>query len=86
MEDVLDVYEQPSDPTRPRICFAEIELSVLVRQCLDRRIPSLQALEHEPRAWQEERNQAAIQINWTFTTTKARVKLHRHYENLCSKN
>ena len=66
--------------------MAEIELSVLVRQCLDRRIPSLQALEHEARAWQDERNQAAIQINWTFTTTKARVKLHRHYENLCSKN
>ena len=66
--------------------MAEIELSVLVRQCLDRRIPSLQALEHEALAWQDERNQAAIQINWTFTTTKARVKLHRHYENVSSKN
>ena len=66
--------------------IAEIELSVLVRQCLDRRIPSLQALEQEALAWQDERNQAATQINWTFTTTKARVKLHRHYENLSSKN
>lgn len=66
--------------------MAEIELSVLVRQCLDRRIPSLQVLEREALAWQDERNQAAIQINWTFTTAKARVKLHRHYEHLNSKN
>ncbi|MBP8291295.1 MAG: hypothetical protein KAX65_00905 [Caldilineaceae bacterium] len=66
--------------------MAEIELSVLVRQCLDRRIPSQQVLEHEALAWQEERNAAAIQIAWTFTITKACVKLHRHYENLNHKN
>ena len=66
--------------------MAEMELSVLVRQCLDQRIPSLQVLESEAFAWLTERNQAVIHINWTFTTTKARVKLHRHYENLNSKN
>jgi len=66
--------------------MAEIELSVLVRQCLDRRIPSQQVLAHEALAWQTERNQAAIQIAWTFTTTKARSKLSRHYHNLNSKN
>lgn len=66
--------------------MAEIELSVLVRQCLDRRIPSQEVLEQEALAWQAERNQAAIQINWTFTTSKARIKLHRHYENLNVKN
>ena len=66
--------------------MAEMELSVLVRQCLDRRLPSLQVLEAEALAWMAERNQAAIQVNWTFTTTDARVKLHRHYENLNSKN
>lgn len=66
--------------------MAEIELSVLARQCLDRRIPSQQALEHESLAWQNERNDAAIQVAWTFTTAKARAKLHRHYENLNSKN
>jgi hypothetical protein len=66
--------------------MAEMELSVLVRQCLDRRLPSLQVLEAEALACMAERNQAAIQVNWTFTTTDARVKLHRHYENLNSKN
>ena len=66
--------------------MAEIELSVLVRQCLDRRIPSRQALEREALAWQAQRNAAAIHIAWTFTTTTARAKLHRHYENLYPKN
>jgi hypothetical protein len=66
--------------------MAEIELSVLVRQCLDRRIPAQHELEREALAWQAERNDAAIQIAWSFTTTKARVKLHRHYQNLNSNN
>jgi hypothetical protein len=66
--------------------MAEIELSVLVRQCLDRRIASQQELEREAIAWQVERNDAAIQIAWSFTTTKARTKLLRHYQNLNSKN
>jgi hypothetical protein len=66
--------------------MAEIELSVLVRQCLDRRIPAQQELEHEALTWQAERNQAAIQIVWSFTTTKARCKLYRHYQNLNSNN
>jgi hypothetical protein len=66
--------------------MAEIELSVLVRQCLDRRIPAQQELEREALAWQTERNDAAIQIAWTFTTSKARVKLHRHYQHLNSKH
>jgi len=66
--------------------MAEIELSVLVRQALDRRIPSQRELEREALAWQQERNQAAIQIAWSFTTTKARQKLKRHYLNLNSNN
>ena len=66
--------------------MAEIELSVLVRQCLDRRIASQQELAYEALAWQAERNAAAIQIAWTFTTTTTRVKMHRHYENVNSNN
>ena len=66
--------------------MAEIELSVLVRQCLDRRIPSQQHLEDEALAWQHQRNDAAIQITWSFTTAKARTKLRRHYLNLNSMN
>ncbi len=66
--------------------MAEIELSVLVRQSLDRRIPSQQVLEREALAWQTARNQAAIRIVWSFTTSDARKKLNRHYRHLFSEN
>jgi len=66
--------------------MAEIELSVPVRQCLDRRISSQTMLEAEALAWQSQRNAAAMQIVWSFTTTKARLKLKRHYQNMNSKN
>ena len=64
--------------------MADIELSVLVRQALDPRIPAQVALEHEALAWQHERNDAAVQITWSFTTAKARQKLKLHYSNLNS--
>jgi hypothetical protein len=66
--------------------MAEIELSVLVRQCLDRRIASREELEREVLAWQNERNDATVKIAWTFTTPKARLKFQRHYKKLNSKN
>ena len=59
--------------------MAEIELSVLARQCLDRRIGSQQALQHEVTAWQDAHNQAPGPINWRFTTADARIKLKRLY-------
>ena len=58
---------------------AEIELSVLTRQCLDRRIASMAELRAEVAAWVEERNDRAIGVNWRFTTANARIKLHRLY-------
>lgn len=66
--------------------MAEIELSVLVRQSLDRRIPDQARLAAEANAWADERNAANIAITWSFTTTKARLKLKRHYQNLNSNN
>lgn len=66
--------------------MAEIELSVLVRQCLDRRLASPEELQREALAWQHERNDAAVQIAWTFTTQKARVKFQRHYKKLNPNN
>jgi hypothetical protein len=66
--------------------MAEIELSVLVRQCLDRRIASLEELEREALAWQNERNDATVKIAWTFTTPKARLKFQRHYKKLNPNN
>ena len=59
--------------------MAEIELSVLSRQCLDRRIPDFATLETEVAAWEEQRNQQQTWIDWRFTTDDARVKLHRPY-------
>jgi hypothetical protein len=65
---------------------AEIELSVLVRQCLDRPIASREELEREVFAWQNERNDTTMKIAWTSTTPKARLKFQRHYKKLNSKN
>jgi transposase len=59
--------------------MAEIELSVLHRQCLDRRIPDLQTLMAETRAWAQHRNQQKVVIQWRFTTADARIKLARLY-------
>lgn len=62
--------------------MAEIELSVLARQCLDRRIASREDLAREVAAWEEERNDAAVTIDWRFTTDDARIKLKHLYPTL----
>ncbi|HEY9862107.1 MAG TPA: IS630 family transposase, partial [Candidatus Obscuribacterales bacterium] len=62
--------------------MAEIELSVLSRQCLARRIPDLSTLKTELEAWQEQRNQEKTWIDWRFTTADARVKLRRLYTSI----
>jgi hypothetical protein len=59
--------------------MAEIEFSVLSRQCLDRRIDNAETLRNETRAWQQKRNAASKTIEWQFTTAEARIKLKRLY-------
>jgi hypothetical protein len=59
--------------------MAETELSVLGRQCLDRRIPDKARLMHEVAAWQARRNCAATTMHWRFTTADARIKLTHLY-------
>lgn len=59
--------------------MAEIELSILSRQCLDRRIGDLETLKREVAVWQDNRNHEETWIDWRFTTADARVKLHRLY-------
>jgi hypothetical protein len=59
--------------------IAEIELSVLSRQCLNRRVPDRATLEREVAAWQARRNATAGRIDWHFTTEDARIKLKRLY-------
>jgi hypothetical protein len=59
--------------------IAECELSVLSRQCLDRRISDTQTLLQEVAAWEERRNNALVRADWQFTNEKARIKLKRLY-------
>ena len=59
--------------------MAELELSVLQRQCLDRRLPDQDTIKREVAAWDQERNQHAVQVNWRFTTADARIKLKQLY-------
>jgi hypothetical protein len=62
--------------------MAEIELSVLARQCLDRRIPDQVTLKGEVAAWEERRNAESCTIDWQFTTIDARIKLKRLYPSI----
>ena len=62
--------------------MAEIELSVLSRQCLSRRIGDHATLARETAAWVQERNRAGAKIDWQFTTADARIKLRRLYPEL----
>lgn len=62
--------------------MAEIELSVLARQCLAERMPNIQAVQEHVTAWQNQRNQAQATINWRFTAEDARIKLKRLYPSL----
>jgi hypothetical protein len=59
--------------------LAEIELSVLSRQCLDRRIGEIETLVDETRAWHQKRNTVSKTVEWHFTTADARIKLKRLY-------
>lgn len=58
---------------------AEIELNVMIGQCLDRRIGSMEKLCAEVAAWQSRRDQIHAKVNWQFTTEDARIKLKRLY-------
>ncbi len=66
--------------------MVEIELSAFARQCADQRFSSQTAFEQEASTWASQRNQASVRIAWTFTRTKAREKLKRHYSNVNPNN
>ena len=61
---------------------AEIEINVLSRQCLDRRIPDRETIVSEVAAWQEHRNASAKPVNWRFRTEDARIKLKSLYSSI----
>ena len=62
--------------------IAEIELSVLQGQCLNRRIADIETMRNEVDSWQTNRNNQIKKINWQFTTDNARIKLKRLYPKL----
>ncbi|MEV6130616.1 transposase [Streptomyces violaceusniger] len=73
----LEIHHTPKHGSWLNI--AEIELSALTRQCLDRRISNLDALNTELSAWQNATNTSQRQVNWQFTTHDARTKLRHLY-------
>ncbi|HEY7315395.1 MAG TPA: hypothetical protein VH643_39055 [Gemmataceae bacterium] len=57
----------------------EFELAALAKQCLDRRIGTVEELRRQVAVWESERNERRVGVKWQFTTAKARIKLHRLY-------
>jgi hypothetical protein len=64
----------------------ECEFSAVSRQCLNRRIPTIEQLEKEVLAIVKERDEKRIKINWQFSIESARDKLNRHYQGVYAGN
>jgi hypothetical protein len=62
--------------------MAEIELSALTRQCLDRRLPDIPTLTQQVQAWQQQRNDEVVKVLWQFQTMDARTKLKHLYPQI----
>lgn len=60
--------------------MAEIEFSALARQCLNRRISTMEGMRQEIQSWQEDRNRQKTKISWSFTVDSARETMERHYD------
>ena len=78
--DKLEIHYTPKHGSW--LNMAEIELSHLSRQCLDRRIESKELLTKEVMAWNNERNEKKVIAKWQFTTEDARIKLHKLYPSI----
>jgi hypothetical protein len=78
--DKLEIHYTPKHGSW--LDMAEIELGILSRQCLDRRIENVEYLQTEVAAWEQQRNLAKAKVNWQFTTADARIKLRRLYPSI----
>jgi hypothetical protein len=78
--DKLEFHYTPKHSTW--LDMAEIEFSVLSRQCLERRIGAKAQLISEVDAWEKERNEQWVKIEWRFTTEDARIKLIKLYPSI----
>ena len=76
----LDIHYTPKHGSW--LNMAEIELSVLKGQCLERRIPDMPTMQAEVSAWNRDRNNSARKVVWQFTTSDARIKLTRLYPKI----
>jgi DDE superfamily endonuclease len=76
----LEIHHTPKHASW--LNMAETELSVLGRQCLDRRIADQATLTKEVAAWEKERNERSVKVDWQFTTADARIKLKRLYPTI----
>jgi len=80
LADKLEIHHTPKHGSWLNI--AEIELSVLSRQCLDRRMADVTTLKHEVDAHQRHRDSLGATVNWRFTTEDARIKLRHLYPSI----
>ena len=78
--DKLEIHYTPKHGSW--LDMAEIELGILARQCLSRRIDSMEQLKDEIDAWQSVRNAAEAKVNWQFTAEDARIKLKKLYPSI----
>jgi len=76
----LEIHDPPKHGSWLNV--AEIERSVLTRQCLDGRIPDIDRLRQEVQAWYPQRNDAQKGVDWQFTTADARIRLKRLYPQI----
>jgi len=80
---ILDKFEFVFTPKHGSwLNMAEIELNVLMGQCLSRRIDNMNEIKKEVNAWQKDRNNKEATINWQFTNNKARIKLKKLYPTI----
>jgi hypothetical protein len=80
---ILDRLEFHYTPKQPSwLNIAEIEIGIMNRQCLNRRMEDRQLVRREVAAWEDQRNTEEAKVRWTFTVSKARVKLKRIYPSI----
>jgi len=85
-EEARSLYERLEIHPTPKhgswLNIAEIELRVLMGQCLNRRIPDAEAIKREVSQWESQRNRVGAKVDWQFSTADARIKLKRLYPSL----
>ena len=77
LADKLEIHYTPKHGSW--LNMAEIEIGVLSRQCLSKYIASKEKMVAEVAAWEQQRNEAKVTVDWQFTTTDARIKLKKLY-------